>query len=72
MPHDPGSLIIFRAPWVRDAQTPASPIGEDYCRVRERAERAAAKRAGSVEARRAHQELAQAYARVTMRRRGSE
>lgn len=33
----------------------------DYCRTRELAERAAAKSARSVEARRVHQELAQAY-----------
>jgi hypothetical protein len=68
--HDPSSLIIFRAPGAHDEEAPASPAAEDYCRVRERAERAAATRAGSIEARRVHQELAQAYARAT--RRGSE
>jgi hypothetical protein len=36
---------------------------EDYLRRRERAERAAAKNAMSDAARRAHQELAQGYAR---------
>ena len=36
----------------------------DYYRARERAERAAAKEAACPEARRAHQELAQAYARL--------
>ena len=69
--HDPSSLIIFRAAGARDAEAPASPVGEDYCKVRERAERAAAKSAHSIEARRAHQELAQAYARAT-RQRGSQ
>ena len=68
--HDPSSLIIFRAAGARDAEAPAS-LGEDYCKVREQAERTAAKRATSTAARRAHQEFAQAYARAT-RQRGSE
>lgn len=38
----------------------------DYCRSREMAERAAAKRASSATARRVHQELAQTYARVSV------
>jgi hypothetical protein len=37
---------------------------EDYFRRRERAERAAAKRAANSGARRAHQELAQGYAEL--------
>jgi hypothetical protein len=69
--HDPSSLIIFRSPRACDAEAPASPVGEEYCRVREQAERTAAKRATSTAARRVHQELAQAYARAT-RHRGSE
>jgi hypothetical protein len=36
----------------------------EYYRARERAERAAAKEAACPQARRAHQELAQAYARL--------
>lgn len=68
--HDPSSLIIFRAA-ARDAEAPASPVCGDYCRVREQAERTAAKRATSTAARRVHQELAQAYARATQQR-GSE
>jgi len=69
--HDPSSLIIFRAAAAGDAEPPASPVGEDYCRVREQAERTAAERATSTAARRVHQELAQAYARAT-RQRGSQ
>jgi hypothetical protein len=38
----------------------------DYFRRRERAERAAAKRAASEAARRVHQELAQSYAQLTL------
>ena len=71
MSHDPSSLIIFRAAAARDAEAPAPPVRGDYCRVREQAERTAAKRATSTAARRVHQELAQAYARATQQR-GSE
>jgi hypothetical protein len=39
------------------------PNSAEYYRTRERAERAAAKNATSVAARRVHQELAEAYAR---------
>ena len=39
----------------------------DYCRTRERHERAAAKSAGSSHARRVHQELAIAYASLIRR-----
>jgi hypothetical protein len=38
----------------------------EYYRTRERAERAAAKQAACPEARRAHQELAQAYAQLAV------
>jgi hypothetical protein len=65
------SLVIFRDEWATknnpESQT-ESVAGRadwaDYCRARELAERAAAKRAGSIKARRVHQELAQAYASV--------
>lgn len=74
-----GSIIIFRDEWAtknnpetRGPETqrhgPADTEWADYCRARERAERAAAKRASSIRARRVHQELAQAYASVTRRR----
>lgn len=43
----------------------------EYFRKRESAERAAAKRAASVSARAAHQELAQAYSRLTLGKRGA-
>jgi len=69
--HDSSPLVIFRRAGARDAEPPASPVGEDYCRVREQAERAAAERATSTAARRVHQELADAYARST-RQRGSQ
>lgn len=44
----------------------------EYYRARERAERAAAKEAACPEARRAHQELAQAYARLLETREAHE
>jgi hypothetical protein len=40
----------------------------DQCRARELAERAAAKRASSIDERRMHQELAQAYASLVLER----
>jgi hypothetical protein len=70
-----GSLIIFRDDWAaknnpapRSHSSAADAEWTDYCRARERAERAAAKRASSIRARRVHQELAQAYAGVARRR----
>jgi hypothetical protein len=73
-----GPLIIFRDEWATknnpgaQAHRPAADAAWiDYCRARERAERAAAKHASSIRARRVHQELAQAYASVT-RQRGSK
>ena len=45
--------------------TTASSDSIDYARRREAQERAAAKQARSLAARRAHQELAQIYARLT-------
>ena len=77
---DQGSSIVTFAdarqtekePFDRSARL--APEWLDYCRSRERMERAAAKRAGSVESRRVHQELAQAYARTlrTAAERGHE
>lgn len=65
-----GPLVIFREERAArsnpktDHLKPASDDGwVDYCRAREASERAAAKRAASITARRVHQELAQAYAR---------
>jgi hypothetical protein len=64
--NESSSLIIFRAPWTARPEAEDAPaVSADYCRAREMAERAAAKRASSVKARRVHQELAQAYARLT-------
>jgi hypothetical protein len=40
----------------------------DQCRARDFAERAAAKRASSIDERRMHQELAQAYASLVLER----
>ena len=53
---------IVRRPHLLD------PDAIEYFRKRERAERAAAKRAASDGARRAHQELAQGYAELLRRR----
>jgi hypothetical protein len=65
------SLVIFRDEWATknnpESQTESGAARADwadYCRARELAERAAAKRACSIRARRVHQELAQAYASV--------
>jgi hypothetical protein len=72
--NDSTSLVIFREDWAarNNPDTPASKsVGDlewvEHCRVREFAERAAAKHAGSDAARRVHQELAQAYARMIRR-----
>jgi len=68
-----GSIIAFTdaSPFRKEEQPSDQPAsnGEwlDYCRARERHERAAAKNAGSSQARRVHQELAMAYARVIHR-----
>ena len=43
---------------------PMNEFSVDYLRARERAERAAAKHAGSLAARHVHQELAQHYAQL--------
>jgi len=69
--HDGGSLFAFTDPWPsRNEPQSVSPErpDPDHCRARERAERAAAKHAASAEARRAHQELALAYARLARAR----
>ena len=68
VPSDEGSILTFREPWTcrGEGDVHAAATSEetwlDYCRSRERKERAAAKQASSVLARRIHQELAQAYA----------
>ena len=48
---------------MRDGEM-VDPNSVDYLRKRERAERAAAKKAASNDARRIHQELAQSYAKL--------
>jgi hypothetical protein len=64
---DEGPIVTFTDQWGAkdDESLLAAPLGHrwhEYCRYREAAERAAAKRASSVQAQRIHQELAQAYA----------
>jgi len=65
--HGKSSFTVFREPSIARDE-PAQPISRDHCRARERAERAAAKCASSIEARRIHQEMAQAYARLAQAR----
>jgi hypothetical protein len=55
------SVVVFRNSAGVES-TSAGPVDEDYIRQREKAERAAAKRAATASARRIHQDLAQAYA----------
>jgi hypothetical protein len=61
------SIVTFADDWAsRNTPEPAAAIRADaewheYCRARELAERKAAKSARSLQARRVHQELAQAY-----------
>jgi hypothetical protein len=67
--NDGGSIVTFND--TRGLNEDVLDAGPDekwqeYCRSREMAERAAAKRASSATARRVHQELAQAYARVSV------
>jgi hypothetical protein len=71
---DGGPIVIFRDDWsLRNTSENDKPkLAEDvewidHCRARELAERAAAKHASSARARRVHQELAQAYARMIRR-----
>jgi hypothetical protein len=65
---DDGPVVVFRDSWASGPNEPDPPETRanrgwaDYCRAREKAERAAAKCASSLAARRVHQELAQAYA----------
>jgi hypothetical protein len=66
---DLAGLIVFKSAGSGDhgfavAEDAAAPqhCSIDYLRARERAERAAAKRAQSLAARQVHQELAQQYA----------
>lgn len=71
--HDGGSIVRCTTPWAsRNEPDPAidrrDPAWLDYCRAREIAERAAAKKASSEVARRVHQELAQAYAAAVEKR----
>jgi hypothetical protein len=65
--HEAGPIVAFRAPWSAPDENSAPAANDskwlDYCRARERFERAAARRATSMIARGIHQELAQAYAR---------
>ena len=72
--NDCTSIVIIRDDWPtrNNPETqipdPAAAADPDWSRARELAERAAAKRAGSIEARRVHQELAAAYARLAQAR----
>jgi hypothetical protein len=75
--HEGGSIVVF-SPSASSENEPRSESGKpadaewlDHCRARELAERAAAKRAASTEARRVHQELAQAYSQMRRSPRGS-
>lgn len=72
--NDSSSLVVFREDWAtrtnpdtRDLEPDGDLEWVEHCRAREFAERAAAKHAGSDAARRVHQELAQAYARMIRR-----
>ena len=65
--HEGGPIVTFRDAWRAEDEARLAPAAGDepsrqYCRSREAAERAAAKSASSVHARRVHQELAEAYA----------
>ncbi|WP_028968609.1 hypothetical protein [Sphingomonas sp. URHD0057] len=71
--NDCTSIVIIRDDWPTqnrpETQIPDPAAADpEWCRARELAERAAAKRASSLEARRVHQELAAAYARLTQAR----
>jgi len=73
MVEGPTGFVIFRD--CRGAVEDSEPepailpddLSADFCRARELAERAAAKRATSARARSVHQELAQHYARCAVR-----
>lgn len=71
--HEGSSIFIFRDSGPPRKQQESESVGcfdagwLDHCRARELAERAAAKKASSMEARGIHQELAQAYARMVQR-----
>jgi hypothetical protein len=73
MVEGPTGFVIFREPWSAGGDPEPEPaihssdVSADYCRARELAERAAAKRATSARARSVHQELAQHYARRALR-----
>jgi hypothetical protein len=56
-----GRITVFRDP-PSSAAEDKGPLSADFCRDLERRERAAAKAASSLQARRVHQELAQTYA----------
>ncbi len=67
--HDGGSIVAFSEAWAfknrpSEGPEPNDPEWLEYCRLREFAERMAAKRATSMHARWVHQELAQAYSRI--------
>jgi hypothetical protein len=66
-------MVVFKSSsndadaFAAQAALAADDHGVDYLRARERAERAAAKRAQSIAARHVHQELAQHYAELVRR-----
>ena len=65
-PVDPAGMRFFRGSVRERARVPndrCEEVSAEYCRQRERAERAAAKRATTLSARCVPQELAQHYAR---------
>lgn len=57
-------LILFRDGRLPDPDDPAESPSIDYALKRSQAERAAAERASSEPAKEAHQQLAQAYAKI--------
>ncbi|HVU29243.1 MAG TPA: hypothetical protein VHE36_02475 [Sphingomicrobium sp.] len=71
--HEGSSIVTFADAWPAkdepesEPERPLAPEWLDYWRSRERKERAAAKNASSADARRVHQELAQAYALIVRR-----
>jgi len=72
------SIVVFteppRARLTSDSKAGSGACREwpEHCRLREFAERAAAKRATCSRAREVHQELAQAYARMAQTRTSNE
>ncbi|MFP5329234.1 MAG: hypothetical protein ACLGHC_03730 [Alphaproteobacteria bacterium] len=67
---DPGPITVFRSSSPEtgnDVTGFTSGLSREYLELRERAERAAAKRASSIAARRAHQQLALLYSDLVRR-----